>query len=424
METRPRVLVVSNNGFSLSNSNGRTLGLLFKGWPKDRLAQFCFNTDGPLWDVCNNYFCVSDADALWSLFHLHPVSRNDLTGRKEDGKTTRLQIPRTALFSILRHLVWELGVWRGKCFYSWLDSFSPEVVMIQSGDTAFPHNLARRIARRYNAKLVFFNTEGIYYLKKNYFYPGILDGFFFPLYNYIFKKAYSRAMNSASFCFYLHEQIQQDNDRCFNVPSCVIYTSSSLDPSDKPFNVSHPVFSYFGNFAFNRGDAIIEIASFLQEVNKAFCINVYGKATPELEDKFNLMEGINYHGFLPYSQIQDIIKESDILLHVESHDERYAENLRYGFSTKIADCLASGRSFILYSPSDIACFKYIQRNKCAWATSDKSSFINAVNSIINNSEERDTRIKIAKEVAKRNHCLDKNVSRFQSMLSEVCHKRN
>ncbi|MEG2402761.1 MAG: hypothetical protein RSB34_07500, partial [Muribaculaceae bacterium] len=60
----PRTLVISNNSFSLTNSNGRTLGNFFIGWPKESLAQFCISSDGPNYDICNNYYCITDKEAL------------------------------------------------------------------------------------------------------------------------------------------------------------------------------------------------------------------------------------------------------------------------------------------------------------------------------------------------------------------------
>lgn len=59
----PKVLVLSNECFSYTTSNGRTLGNFFKNWPKDRLAQF-FLSGVPEVEFCKNYFQVSDKHAL------------------------------------------------------------------------------------------------------------------------------------------------------------------------------------------------------------------------------------------------------------------------------------------------------------------------------------------------------------------------
>lgn len=64
MISYPKVLVVSNNSFSESSSNGRTLGNLFIGWPKEKVAQFCISTTEPDYNICDNYFVLTDSCML------------------------------------------------------------------------------------------------------------------------------------------------------------------------------------------------------------------------------------------------------------------------------------------------------------------------------------------------------------------------
>lgn len=422
----PRILVISNNSFSLSNANGRTLGLLFQGWPKDRLAQFCLSTDGPNWDICDNYYCISDVDALKSLFHIHGARRNDLrryNGTVHNGVGNRT-IKRTAFSSLIRHIVWLSGCWKGHVFDQWIESVDPEIVMIQSGDTAFTHIIARRISKQFHARLVFFNTEGIFFLKNNYLYKGFGDCIFFPLYRTIYNKAYRKSMESASYAFYLHDMIQRDNDSVFSVPSEVIYTSTSFKPSEKEFDKNNPVFSYFGTFSYGRAKVLVEVARYLTEIDLSYRLNVYGKASSEDLSILKSFGGIDYKGFVSYDQVVKEINKSDILLHVETQDPYYAENLMYGFSTKIADSLASGRSFVLYSSPSIACASYLIKNDCAWVAYDKASFISAIKSIISDSDARERVIKRAKVVASLNHDIDKNKEKFQRSLLSLFDKVN
>ena len=56
----PKVLVIENECVSKSTNNGRTLGNLLKGWPKDMIAQFCISMVDPDYDVCDNFYYVSD----------------------------------------------------------------------------------------------------------------------------------------------------------------------------------------------------------------------------------------------------------------------------------------------------------------------------------------------------------------------------
>lgn len=60
----PRILIVSNNCLSKSDSNGRTLGNFVSAWPKENVAQFCIHDRDKDWDVCSNYYVISDAQAV------------------------------------------------------------------------------------------------------------------------------------------------------------------------------------------------------------------------------------------------------------------------------------------------------------------------------------------------------------------------
>ena len=414
----PRVLVISNNSFSLSNSNGRTLGLLFKGWPKDRLAQFCITTDGPSWDICDNYFCASDKSVFKSLITLQPVKREDLTSYELSGSKNGRRYKRTAIKSFIRHIVWSAGVWRKGDFNKWVQSFDPDIILLQCGDTAFTHDLARDIAKRSHSKLVFFNTEGVFFLERNYLYKGFCDFIFFPLYKHIFKKSYRKAMGTASYAFYLNEKIKRDNDSTFGVPGTVIYNTSTIKSDDVVFmiNTESPVVSYFGNMGGGRSSVLVEVAKVVKGQNPNAVIDVYGKGYPDAIQILEDCPEINYHGCIPYDEIVEVINKSDILLHVESQEKEMVDNLKYGFSTKIADCLTSGRPFLLYSSKDLACAEYLTSNDCAWFADNPDSLIQAIHSILYDEETRKRKLEKARVIAAQNHSGSSNCEKFQKLL--------
>lgn len=421
MNNYPKVLVISNNSFSKTNSNGRTLGSLFQGWPKDKIAQFCISTDGPDYDICDNYFCASDRDVLKATIKFDEVKRNELLNVKDNSNALIIanRIKRTPIKSIFRHIMWSLGIWKGRSFYQWLNDFKPNIVLIQSGDTAFMHRIAVSVSKKYHAKLCFFNTEGIFFLKKNYLYPGFCDNIFFPLYKKIYDKEYRDAMKLASYAVYLNDMLLADNSKVFSVPSCVIYNSSNLSFQPKNMDKTKLKFSYLGNFGFNRSAALADIADILQSIDKSYVLDVYGRASDEVKTQLNSVKGINYCGFTDYEGVKNVMENSDILFHAESQELEYEEGLRYGFSTKIADSLSSGRCFILYASHHLACSIYLKNNDVAWFPETKSELRNAILEILNDQDVRELKIKKSLEIAKKNHSSYVNSQRFQNILKDL-----
>ena len=62
-----------------------------------------------------------------------------------------------------------------------------------------------------------------------------------------------------------------------------------------------------------------------------------------------------------YDEIKHIMHEADVVLHVESFDEKSIETVKYSFSTKIIDCLQSGSQILGVGPSRIASIEYLKK---------------------------------------------------------------
>jgi hypothetical protein len=318
-------------------------------------------------------------------------------------------------------LIWSIAIWRKGDFNKWIKEFSPEVVLIQSGDTAFTHDLARSISKEFNAKLVFFNTEGVYFLKDRFLFKGFCDFIFFPIYKRLYRRSYRNAMLAASYAFYLNELIKKDNDEAFRVPGTVIYNTSTLTfhKSNNTINEQNPIISYFGNMSYNRSKVLVEVAKVIKSLRINAVFNVYGKGYSDAVKRLEECEELNYHGFIPYSEVIEVINRSDILLHVESQENEFKESLKYGFSTKIADCLSSGKPFLLYSSKDIACAQYLITNDCAWFADNPESLGHAILSILNDVDKRKARLENASIVSEKNHNLSSNCALFQERLASV-----
>ena len=62
-----------------------------------------------------------------------------------------------------------------------------------------------------------------------------------------------------------------------------------------------------------------------------------------------------------FADIQEILKEADIVLHVESFEPQNIKIVRLSYSTKISDCLESGSMMLVVGPSGIAS---VEEAKC------------------------------------------------------------
>lgn len=421
----PRVIVVSNNSFSKTSSNGRTLGNLFNGWPKGKLAQFCISTTEPDFDLCDNYYLLTDRSVLDGFRHFKKGKRCKIESNLGTEGNTVIRGKKafkTPWKALMRHIVWCGKRWDGKEFREWVHNFKPELVLVMNSDAPFILDIATDISRIRNIPLVLFNTEGFYFFKKNYYYPSKwLSDTLFRLYQSIYKCHFRKMMQRVALSIHLNSSLKDDYRNEFGGNHMVIYTVSSVKCNSSNLNVKHPVFSYLGNFGFNRPIALVEIAETLQSIDSNFILDIYGNVPrPEIKQLFDSTQGIRFHGAVPYEKVMEIMKCSTILFHAEAQDDYFKESLKYGFSTKIGDSISSGRCFVMYSSLDIAGAKYIIETGSGWVADNKKDLTNVIKSILTNENNRNKVLKQAKEIANLNHSINNNCDRFKHALLTVC----
>ncbi len=425
----PKLLVISNQCFSHSTSNGRTMGNFFVGWPKDRLAQFCLSMKDPNWDVCDRYFCVTDAQALAAF------KSGRCAGGTIDAAATKSEsaapstggkgIARNALTMLERNMVWRLGRWKKCGFDAWVRDFAPDVVLLQAGDMAYTFQLARRVALKQKAKLVIYNSEAYYFKDFDYFRGRGLAKLLYPIFRMDFRHCLRKTYALTSHIFYACDALTIDYGKEFSVPSETIYTASATP--EAPIKADDGTFTaaYCGNLGLDRYKALIEVAEALQSISEDLYLDVYGKAPSEAAAQaLNNCPGLRFHGFVSYAEVQNVIANSDLVLHAESFDAFYREDLKYAFSTKIADQISSGKCFLLYAPETLACSRYLIENEAAYVVTQKDKLRETLAGIVQDPSARTKYRTRALELAKQNHCGTKSVSRFQSVICELSERDN
>lgn len=416
-----KLLVLSNNSFSKQNSNGRTLGGLLKGWPKDKIAQFCISSDGADYEVCNNYYCVTDGDVLKSTLKFKPAERHVLDPEMHlDSNNTadgRVKHRKTSFKMLMRNAAWMLGFWRGNEFDKWVEEFAPEIILLQSGDSYFMHHLAIKLSKKTGARLAVFNTEGYYLLKEDYFKKdGEIGKLLFKLYSKVYGYYFRKFMRKCEKQIYCNNLLKEDYAKEFGEESIVIYTPSSLVFDAKEIS-SLPKFTYLGNMGFDRPKALIEFANMLGEIDSRYFLDVYGYAKDEdMVARLKACKSIKFHGAVSYERVKQIINESDFLIHVESQDVKWQEALRYGFSTKIADSISSGKVFVLYSSRDIACAQYLLDNGAGIFGEDLCELKKKITDVIASGFLRKELAERARAVSCENHNPQKNVIKMREYL--------
>lgn len=426
-DVHPRVLVVSNNCFSTTGSNGRTLAGLFEGWPVDALAQFYISSEIPDSSVCREYFRVTDREALRSV-----LSRRGSTGGVVnaqgpgglEGTPSLLmtRVRKTALTSLVRDTVWHIGAWPHGGFWSWVDGFAPELVLLQAGDAPFMYRVATGVSARLGIPLVIYNSEDYYFKAHDYMTPtgGFLSRLMYGIFRRRLISATDGAMAVAAHVVHLTDDLREEFDPVFDVPATAVMTTTTVTADLPRASTTVPQISYLGNLGLGRHTSLMEIASALQAIDASLVIDVYGRAASEdIMKEMTQAFGIRFHGFVSYDETIELMRQSTLLIHTESFLPFYREDIKHGFSTKIADSLASGTCLLVYAPPELASVRYLQREGAACVVTDPTALRSALADLLSNESLRWSYAEKAADVVRRNHSLQATTFRFQTLLRAV-----
>ena len=418
----PRVLVISHNCFSQTDSNGRTLGNFFAGWPKECLAQFYIQSAWPDFDVCDNFFRVTDTQAAKALM-----------GKVGGGRVTPDMVPvptaavapakkrnRNALTMLARNAVWNLGAWKKSGFDAWVADFAPQAVLLQAGDNSFMFALARKTASRYGVPLFIYNSEGYYFKDFDYFRAKGLAHWCYPLFRWGFCREFRRTQRQTAYNFYLCDGLKSAYAAEFDTPAVTLYTASDLIPVEGAVEREGFTVSYLGNMGVGRHEGLVAIANALQAISPDYYLDVYGKIPNDtVQAAFDACRGIRYKGFLSYDQVTRVMQDSDLLVHTESFTDFYKEDLKFAFSTKIADSLACGRCFLLYAPETMECYRYVAQNALAYAVNTEEGLRETLCLLAQDATAREKYLANAQQAARERHSMEKNREAFAGIMKET-----
>ena len=416
-----RILILSNECLSTRTANGRTLANFLVGYPKECLAQFSLQSVAPNFDCCENYFCVTDGEALQAFVKGKKVGKRlqmqEEAAQSGGGKARS----RTALTMLLRDLIWNSGRWKKGGFSDFVREFDPQVILVQAGDCAFMLRLARKIAKQYQIPLVVYNSEGYYFKKFDYFRGTGFSHWCYPIFRRKFCKEFRKLMKQASAVIYNCSALQQDYGKVFDAPSHVLYTATQLQPSQKEVNEKLRI-SYLGNLEVGRHASLITLAQKIAKIDPSVKLDIYGKMPNEqIETELRACENINLCGFVTYEKVTEVMQNSDILVHAEGFDDFYREDSKYAFSTKIADSIACGTCFLVYAPQEFACTRYLKEH--AYVVSSEAELEQTLKLLICEPASRKKYLQQARALVQKNHQAQKNAAKFAEILNTAGAKK-
>lgn len=417
----PRVLVISHTAFTKEDSMGSTLAAYFKHYPSDKIAQLFIKEMKPNIPVCFSYYKITDSELFKKI--IKPFKTKVGSAIKLDeaemenglGASAKKQsiggFKHRDIALLLRNILWSTKLWYTRQFKNWVRNFSPQVILVQPGDFAYIIKLATNLSKKLGIPLVVHQSES-YYLKE---YEK--NTLIYRTYRYNYKKAYEKMMARASECIYLCEALERDYKKHFSDIGCTIMkATSAVNENQHSFCKETPKFIYAGNLGepVGRCEPLLEIGRAVKKLG--FKIDVYTASTGKHMKELTSENGIELHPAISYGELQQKIAESDFIVHIENQSEWHKKDLKYAFSTKIADMLASGCCSLIYGSTEIASIDYFKRYSLGCVIENEQELYERIKELVEDEGLRESYINNALRQASEYHNTEKNAVRTNEII--------
>lgn len=425
----PKVLFVTPCAFNHITS-GVTFSNLFRGWPKEKLAVV---TDDPIpvsYDVCNQYFFLSDSE------HRYIKPFCWLYHRKRSQKSqfrASQSLKPSGLFRLAKQIIGEAGIpdsgLLSPSLNQWIKNFQPDLLYTILGSVGYIE-LVEQIQQAFGLPLVIhLMDEGVTDPQKR----GIFGNYLRRTYKHKFEALLPKTSLRIAIC----EAMAKEYNKRYNLP--FIHFQNTVDVEEwskfakKDFEIKDEArIVYTGSIHPSAQlQSIIDCCEAVAELqNKAEKIRLDIYTPLSIFGQYS--KNFHYPGSVYlHDAVRDdntyfkILGDADLLLLPVNFDQCSVHFVRYSFPTKLSAYLCSGTPILVYGPAGVAQAEYAREYGWGYVVNqkDREILMQTIVKLIKNIDLRKQLSSKARECARKNHDSAKIRRAFQERLAEVGNQR-
>lgn len=418
------ILVLTNCSWDDTNSVGNTLSNWFFGWENARFSTMYSREEMPNNNCCDSYFRVSPTNIIKNL--LTPKKIGIQFGKKQIYAVSKSQKESELInstrgkrirnvFIFLSELLYSSKIWMNKKLKQFIQTQNPDLCFAFAISDPFRFFLCKYVKENLSIPLVLLIADDVYgvYTRDR----GVVSR--------RNKKRFEVMIKMADKVYGASEMMCEKYSRLFDIEVKPLYKGCVLS-TPKTFNNTPIRLAYAGNLFYGRSQTLGAIAKELDHINKknkqiTAQLEIYTGTpiTEEFASMMNVEGSSKIMGQKPYTEIVEILKTADIVLHVESFDKEQIEVVKYSFSTKIIDCLQSGSVLMVVGPKGIASVEYPRTIPGAIVIDDVSDLQVVLSSVLSSPEQLICRAQKTHTFAAETFPIEKVRKRLQSEFDNL-----
>ncbi len=404
------ILIISYEAWRDTNNGGNVLSNMFSAFSDADIAQIYCCGEQPQNSLCRKYFQISDSMLLTEekghRLEIRDYGVDDICQSDVVENKIKNSIP--GVFKeaslLVREFLWSIFNWKTKELENFIKEFNPDIIFAPCYSYFHVSKLALYAKSVAQCPMISYISDDNYSLKQFRISPS------FWINRLITRKWIRRHFRESSLIYTMTELQKKEYKALFNRPMKVLCKSALFENSERITEL--PIrFIYAGGLYLNRWKVLDELAEVLSDLNKDCLkaqLHIFSNSEFNLSKAKKLNDGRNsfLHPAIPYSELTEEYKKSDVAVHVEAFDIRNRYITRLSFSTKIIDCMNSGCAVLAIGPSTQAGISYLKDNDAAVCVNELKDLRSTVGKLINNTDIIGQYAEKANLLGKKNHIKD------------------
>lgn len=401
------ILIVSYEAWRDTNNGGNVLSNIFRAFPDAKLAQLYCSGEMPQNSVCQAYFQISDSMLLSSqkgrVLEEKDYSVDETGTANVAENKVKNRVP--ALFKepvlLARELLWTIFRWKTPALEDFIRGFKPDLIFAPCYAYFHVSKLALYAKEVAGCRMISYISDDNYSLKQLRFSPS------FWINRLITRKWIRRHFAACSLVYTMTDMQKEEYEAKLKRPMKVLCKSAEFTPREAA--VGSPVrFIYAGGLYLNRWKILAKLAESIRELNQeGICAELHIYSGSRLKERQinRLHDGTHsfLHGAIPFDELTERYRESDVAVHVESFDLKNRLITRLSFSTKIIDCMNSGCAILAVGPAAQAGIAYLKQWDAAVCVNDMKALSSTVYELVSHPESIKDYAMKANRLGRKNH---------------------
>lgn len=355
MSEYPKVLIITPECFGGNSSSAILLNNIFRGWPKENLAQIFLSGNDPDFGQCLSFWKFPNNKFLYN--NGHEVKQIVATGGKMDS-ATYIKRPRWAKKNLYLEPVIDLfPLHQSKNFQKWVNEFAPDVIYSWLGCKRMI-KLTNSITKNKGIPLV------VHFMDNWLLASPYTNVFLKYLHRYNIQSSFSSIRPRISMGLAISKKMAEEYFKIIKKPFEVVCNGVDNVFIDRRFDIKSSkafadnsrrkyTFAIMGRLEYGRIKILQNLASFL-EASSEYDIDLKIYSDSDVSGFFEQFHKIKVFDLAPPNddEFPNVNRTIDCYLYIDDFEEVNSEFFRFSFSGKIPLYIASGKPVLTIGPEE------------------------------------------------------------------------